>query len=76
MNQMKFIYFNDTGREVSIHPSTTQHGVKCDMNTIKPLEERTFILPEDSYPWVKMWDLGEKRGLSILVSAQKDDNVT
>lgn len=70
---MKFVYFNDTGRKVSIHPATEMDGVKCDMETIEPLEERTFYLPSNTYPWVKMWDYGEKRGLSILVSARKDD---
>lgn len=59
---MKFVYYNDT--EV--------HGTKCDMSTIHPLEERTFILPENTYPWVKMWDYGE-RGLSILVSPQSGE---
>ncbi|MFD1447947.1 hypothetical protein [Oceanobacillus profundus] len=71
---MKFIYCNDTGREVSIHPATESHGVECDMATIKPLEERTFHLPENTYPWVKMWDYGEKHGLSLLVSAPKDED--
>ncbi len=70
---MKFVYFNDTGREVSIHPATKIHGTKCDMTTIKPLEERTFHLPKNTYPWVKMWDYGEERGLSILVSPTKDE---
>ncbi len=69
---MKFVYFNDTGREVGIHPATKEHGVKCDMSTIYPLEERTFILPEKTYPWVKMWDYGNERGLSILVSPHKE----
>ncbi|QUG43055.1 hypothetical protein KD050_07400 [Psychrobacillus sp. INOP01] len=69
---MKFIYFNDTGREVSIHPATKEHGTKCEMTIIYPSEERTFYLPENTYPWVKMWDYGERQGLSILVSPQKD----
>ena len=70
---MKFVYYNDTGRVVSIHPATEVHGTKCDMSTIHPLEERTFILPENTYPWVKMWDYGEEHGLSILVSPQSVD---
>lgn len=69
---MKFIYFNDTGREVSIHPRTNISGIKCDINKIKHLEERTFYLPEGTYPYIKMWDYGEKRGLSILVLAKTD----
>lgn len=65
---MKFEFYNDTGRDVSIHPATETHGTKCDMSTINPFESRTFTLPEATYPWVKMWDYGEKHGLSILVS--------
>ncbi|MDN4493071.1 hypothetical protein [Ureibacillus aquaedulcis] len=71
---MKFVYYNDTGREVGIHPATKEHGTECDMSTILPLEERTFILPNNTYPWVKMWDYGEEHGLSILVSPQQEDN--
>lgn len=70
---MKFVYFNDTRRNVSIHPATESHGTKCDTNTIKPLEQRTFYLPENTYPLVKMWDYGTERGLSILVSPQTDE---
>jgi hypothetical protein len=71
---MKFVYYNDTGRVVSIHPATVTHGCTVDQTSIKPLEEREFILPENTYPWVKMWDYGEKYGLSILVSPRKLDN--
>lgn len=67
------VYYNDTGRIISIHPATESHGVKCDMSAIRPLEERIFYLPANTYPWIKMWDYGEKNGLSILVSAQKDE---
>lgn len=45
------------------------------MQIIKPLEVRTFLLPSGTYPWVKMWDYGE-RGLSILVSAQMDEEAS
>ncbi|QHE52767.1 hypothetical protein [Pontibacillus sp. HMF3514] len=71
---MKFKYYNDTGREVSIHPGTEMNGIRCSMDLIKPHEERTFYLPENTYPWVKMWDYGDKKGLSILVSPQKDND--
>ncbi|MHA4265462.1 hypothetical protein CN912_11985 [Bacillus cereus] len=69
---MKFKYYNDTGRTVYIHPATFIHGCKGDETPIRPLEERLFILPEGTYPWVKMWDYGEKRGLQILVSPTID----
>ncbi|WP_336882271.1 hypothetical protein [Priestia koreensis] len=69
---MKFVYLNDTGREVSIHPATFSHGCTGNESPIQPLEERVFILPEGTYPWVKMWDYGEDQGLSILVSPTKD----
>ena len=70
---MKFKFYNDTGREVNVHPATEGNGIKCDMTVIKPLEERSFFLPENTYPWVKLWDYGEKKGLSILVSPQSDN---
>jgi len=63
-----FIFFNDTGRTVGIHPATIAHGCEVDMSPIKPLEERVFHLPDNKYPWVKMWDYGEEIGLKILVS--------
>jgi hypothetical protein len=72
---MKFVYFNDTGREVGIHPATKEHGTMCEIRKILPLEERTFLLPPNTYPWVKMWDYGAERGLSILVSARLNSEV-
>ncbi|MFS0558991.1 hypothetical protein [Brevibacillus sp. 179-C9.3 HS] len=72
---MKFKYYNDTGRMISIHPATKAGGVECEMDIIKPLEERTFHLPHGTYPWVKMWDHGGEGGLFILVSAQTDDTI-
>jgi hypothetical protein len=47
---MKFKYFNDTGREVRIHPATFIHGCSGSDEPIKPLEERLFLLPEGTYP--------------------------
>ncbi|MGM7680797.1 hypothetical protein ACSVDA_01460 [Cytobacillus sp. Hm23] len=70
---MKFSFFNDTGRVVSIHAATINKGCKCDDSPIKPLEERLFLLPEGTYPWVKMWDHGETNGLCLLVSPINDD---
>lgn len=71
---MKFVYYNDTNRPVSIHPATIIHGCDVDMTVIKPLEERSFSLPKGTYPWVKMWDYGEKGGLQILVSPHSEEN--
>jgi hypothetical protein len=28
---IKFLFYNDTGREVSVHLATKEHGVNCDM---------------------------------------------
>lgn len=42
---MKFKYYNDTGRKLSIHPATEMHVTKCDISVIKPLEERTYVFP-------------------------------
>ncbi len=70
----KFDFFNDTKREISIMPATFIHGTKSTSEEkIKPLEIRTFETPEGTYPWVKIWDYGEKGGLSILVSNKKEE---
>lgn len=50
---MKFKFFNDTGREVNIHPATQMNGCQCEISKIKQLEIRTFILPDGTYPWEK-----------------------
>lgn len=71
--ELKFVYYNDTGRNISIHAGTESSGIICDMGIIKPLEARVFTLPSQTYPWVKMWDHGGNNGLCILVSAQKDE---
>ncbi|MDQ0273873.1 hypothetical protein [Cytobacillus purgationiresistens] len=68
---MNFIYFNDTGRMVSIHPATFSHGCTGSREPIQHLEERLFELPEGTFPWVKMWDYGEA-GLGILVSPMRE----
>ena len=59
---MKFTFFNDSKKDISVHTATFIHGCKGSGDPIKPLEERTFILPEGTYPWVKTW------GNMILVS--------
>ncbi len=71
---MKFFatLISRTGRDISVNPATELHGTKCDMEVIKPLEERVFYLPPNTYSQVKMWDYGEKLGQSILVSPQQD----
>ena len=69
---MKIVYYNDTGREVRIHSATEEYGVMGEMTPIMPLEERTFHLPVDTYPWIKMWDYGDKGGLTLLVMARKE----
>ncbi|UQZ74818.1 hypothetical protein C2I17_09705 [Niallia circulans] len=67
---MKFVFFNDTGRLVKIHPATF-HGCITKKEPIKHLEEREFILPEGTFAWTKMWDY-EEFGLSILVTPMVD----
>jgi hypothetical protein len=69
---MKFIYFNDTGRIVIIHPATFIHGCRTSDAPINPLEKRIFELPKGTYPLIKMWDYGEQ-GLGILVSPMEED---
>lgn len=68
---MKVVYFNDTGKEINIHPGTLSHGTKTSSEPIQPLEERVFELPEGTYPWIKMWDHNGQ--LSIFVSGKQDD---
>lgn len=69
---MKFKFVNDTGRLVTIHPGTKNSGVMYfEHDIIQPLEVRTFLLPEGTYPYVKLWD-NEYYGLSILVSPQRE----
>jgi hypothetical protein len=70
---LKLVYFNDRGRLVEIHPATVNHGCVVNKETIKPLQEREFILPEGTYAWIKMWDY-EEFGLSILVSPMTDNS--
>jgi hypothetical protein len=64
----KFVYYNDTGRAVNIHPATHVHGTECDMSPINHGEVRHFKTMEGSIPFVKMWDYGVSHGLQILVS--------
>ncbi|RSL30676.1 hypothetical protein D7Z54_24580 [Salibacterium salarium] len=68
---MKFIYFNDTGRRVAVHPATFSDGCIGSREPIQPLEQRLFELPDGTFPMVKMWDNGEI-GLSILVTPMKE----
>jgi hypothetical protein len=70
----KFVYYNDTPRIVGIHPATITHGCDVDMSAIQPGELRTFILPEGTYPWVKMWDYAPKGSLQILVSPHSESD--
>ena len=69
---MKFIYFNDTGRLVTIHPATFLYGCIGVETPINPGEQRLFTLPKNTYPWVKMSDYGKEIGLQILVSPISD----
>lgn len=71
---MKFVFFNDTGREASLHPATFDQEIKCNKSIIVPLEEREFILPKNTYPWTKMWEYGEYHGLQLLIMTRKDVN--
>lgn len=65
---MKFLFFNDTGRTVRIHPATYIHCCQAERTPIEPLEERLFVLPQGTFPVVKLWDHGQDIGLKLLVS--------
>ena len=69
---MKYTYFNDTKRNVYLHPATECRKIKCSMEVIKPLEAREFIISGGYDIWTKMWDNGD-RGLTLLVWAQEQD---
>lgn len=56
---MKFEFFNDTGKDIYIHPATKTHGIEYEgENTIPTLTIRVFHLPENTTPLVKMWGNG------------------
>lgn len=63
----KLMFFNDTKREIRLHPATETHGVICDMSPIQPLEQRVFTLPYRTTPIIKQWDDG-----SLLVSGMEE----
>lgn len=66
----KFMFFNDTKRDVVIHPGVRIHGIRYDGDTtIKPLEVKTFYLPVDYVPLVKMWDYGTNLSIMIMNGA-------
>lgn len=70
---MKFYYYNDTQRNVGIHPAMEGYGVKCDMSVIKHGEVREFLLPENAVPLLKMWDYQKHGGdLQILIMPHYD----
>lgn len=54
---MKVTLFNDTGRDMHIHPATFAHGTVCENHTdIYPVETREFEVPDGTEPWIKLWD--------------------
>lgn len=64
---MRVKYYNDTGRDVMVHPATYAYGCTATRDIIKPLETCIFNLPEGATEVeIKMWDYGAK-GLSVLV---------
>lgn len=71
---MKFVYFNETRRLVSIHPATIYHGCEVNLDAIKPLEERVFTLPEGTYAHVRMWNMGENLEILVVPRSEADNN--
>ena len=65
---MKITIYNDTKRTMSVHPATFSHGCEGESTPIEQAKERVFTLPENTEPWVKLWDYGPEKGLQILVS--------
>jgi hypothetical protein len=65
----KFAFYNDTQKQVHIHPATFKYGCKCtSILPIKHMEYRVFDLPQGTMPMLKVWDYGD-RGLGILVTS-------
>lgn len=63
----KFIYYNDTGRDVSVHPGTDDKvSFREPSLTIESGAYMEFSYPENFTPMIKMWDYG-KLGLQIIV---------
>lgn len=71
---MKFVFLNDTDRIVHVHPACFTHGCSGSKRPIQHLEERTFILPDGTYPSVKLWDYGDDKGLQILITACSEED--
>lgn len=62
---MKFKFFNDTGRIVTIHPATYEHGCNVDnSDAIMPLQERLFILPDVPIPSSNYGTTGQEMDFS------------
>lgn len=67
---MKFEFFNDTGKEMRIHPATKIHGIEYEgKDSILPLTIKVFRLPENTTPLVKLWERG-----TILVTTGSGEN--
>jgi hypothetical protein len=60
----KYLFFNDTGKIISIHPETQESGIIVEKNNknyenvIYPLELVVFTAPEGKIPIMKLWDYG------------------
>ncbi|MFD2215318.1 hypothetical protein [Metabacillus endolithicus] len=66
---MKFKFFNDTGRIVTIHPATYEHGCYVDnRDAIMPLQ-RTLIYSAKPVPISSSnYGYGARNGLHLLIS--------
>lgn len=71
---MKFSFYNDTGRLVSIHPATKQY---CNYyrDQIEPDDISTFTFPINCDPWMQLWDYGDM-GLQILIQSDRKTILT
>lgn len=66
----KFMFLNDTKRDVTIHPGVRIHGIRYEGDTvIKHLEVKTFYLPSHYVPLIKMWDYDTNLSIMILNGA-------
>lgn len=66
------IYYNDTGRDVKIHPGIDKEVKFKDTKIIKHQEMIKFTFPKEFTPMLKMWDYGDL-GLQLIIMLMTDD---
>lgn len=59
-------YYNDTEKDITIHPASYKYDELNYRKVLKAGEMREFFLPIGTTPWLKIWeDYGE---ITLLIS--------